>query len=369
MRKKNIILTVIMLLSIMLSGCGTDTQGDKKTEDPLKAILLIPGELGDKSFYDSANNGMKLIEEKFGAKTKVVEMSTDFTKWEPNFLDAIEGDWDLIISGGSATEMMNEIAVQYPDERFINFDASVEGEVENVYSILYGANELSFLAGVCAALVTESDMELANEEPIIGFIGGMDIPGINDFLVGYIEGAQFIDEDIKVIVSYAGSFTDPAKGKELSLIQYKQAADISFNVAGGTGLGVIDAAKEGNKYAIGVDSDQALLFAETDKEKASHIVTSAIKRIDNSILRAVTKYVDGTLEFGTYETLGVTEGGVGLAKNEYYNDLLSDEMKATIENVESKLNEGEITVKSALGMSTEEINEMRNSVKPKNENN
>lgn len=382
MKKRNVVLVIIIVLSMILSGCGTtkndterkhdDTQVNEKNEatteskekDQLEVILLIPGTLGDKSFFDSANNGLKLIEEELGAKTKVVEMGTDYTKWEPNLLDAIDGDWDIIISGNSMTEMINEIAPQYPDERFINFDSFEESAAENVYAILYSANDLSFLAGACAALVSESDMELANDEQIIGFLGGMDIPGINDFLVGYIEGALYINENSKVMVSYAGDFTDPAKGKELSLIQYNSGVDISFNVAGGTGLGLLDAAKEQNAYAIGVDSDQALLFEETDSEKPYHIVTSAIKKIDQALLRAVTQHVDGTLEYGKYERLGVAEDGVGLAKNKYFDELLNPQIKATLEDIESKMISGDIEVRTAFGMSTEEINEIRDSVKP-----
>jgi basic membrane protein A len=234
---------------------------------------------------------------------------------------------------------------------------------ENVYSMFYSTNELSFLSGACAALITNSDMELANEESIVGFLGGMDIPGINDFLVGYIEGAKYINPDIKMFISYAGDFGDPAKGKELSLVQYNSGADVIFNVAGGTGLGIIDAAKEVNKYAIGVDSDQAMLFEDTDKEKASHIVTSAVKYIDKAILRAVEMHVEGTLPYGTHEEMGVKEGGVGLAENNYYNSMLSEENKSKINEIKEKMIAGEITVHSAFGMSTEEIDAIRDSVK------
>lgn len=147
-----------------------------------------------------------------------------------------------------------------------------------MYNMSYSTNEVSFLAGAAAALATQSDMPNANKENIIGFVGGMDIPGINAFLVGYIQGAQYVDPEVKVAVSYAGDFVNPAKGKELSLIQYNSGVDIIFNVAGGTGLGIFDAAKEKTKYAIGVDSDQAMLLKDTDNDKANLIVTSAIKR-------------------------------------------------------------------------------------------
>jgi len=338
-------------------------EANEEISEKLSVILLVPGNLGDKSFFDAANNGINLVSEEIGAATKVVEMGTDSTKWEPNFLDAIDGDYDIIISGNSTTELMDELALEYPDQKFINFDTMTSEHPENVYSMFYSTNELSFLSGACAALITGSDMELANEEQIIGFLGGMDIPGINDFLVGYIEGAKYINPDIQMFISYAGDFGDPAKGKELSLVQYNSGADVIFNVAGGTGLGIIDAAKEVDKYAIGVDSDQAMLFEETDKEKAEHIVTSAVKYIDKAILRAVKMHSEETLPYGTHEEMGVKEGGVGLAENNYYNSMLSEESKAKINEIKDKMIAGEITVNSAFGMTTEEIDQMRDSVK------
>lgn len=366
MKRFKSLLVLVMVFALVLGGCtpaGTE-QGVANEGDQLKVILLIPGTLGDKSFFDSAHNGLKLVEDQLGAKTKVIEMGTDYTKWEPNLLDAIDGDWDIIISGNSMTEMMNELASQYPDEKFINFDSFEANAAENVYGMQYSANELSFMAGAFAALVTQSDLELSNEENLIGFLGGMDIPGINDFLVGYIEGAQYVNEDTKVMVSYAGDFADPAKGKELSIIQYNNGVDISFNVAGGTGLGLLDAAKEENKYAIGVDSDQAMMFEETDPEKAGHIATSAIKKIDQAILRAVKMHMEGTLAYGQVEQLGIAEDGVGLAMNKYFDQIADDRIKSELESIKEKLVSGEISVGTAYGMSSEEINELRETVKP-----
>ncbi|RLD17297.1 MAG: BMP family ABC transporter substrate-binding protein, partial [Caldiserica bacterium] len=196
---------------------------------------------------------------------------------------------------------------------------------------------------------TTSDMPLANPEKIIGFLGGMDIPVINDFKVGYIQGAHYIDPDIKVLVSYAGSFSDPAKGKELVLAQYDQGADISFNVAGETGLGLLDAAKERNKYAIGVDSDQYIMFKDSDPEKAAHIVTSMMKNVDNSLFRGIKLHMEGKLEYGKAEALGIKEGGVGVADNENYKKLVPEEFRKKIKELEEKIVNGEIVVDTVFG--------------------
>jgi basic membrane protein A and related proteins len=329
----------------------------------LNVILLIPGHLGDKSFFDAANRGLARVKSELGATTKVIEIGTDSTKWEPSLLDAIEGRWDIIISGNTMTELMNRTAAKYPDKRFINFDTSIEETPKNVYSMFYSTNDVGFLAGSTAALVTSSKMPLANPDKLVGFVGGMDIPGINDFLVGYIEGARYVDKGVKVFVSYAGSFTDPAKGKELALVQYGAGVDVSYNVAGGTGLGLIDAAKEKNRYAIGVDSDQAMLFADTDPAKAEHIVTSTVKRIDDAILRAVKMHVAGTLPYGKHEVLGVKEGGVGLAKNKYYLAMPAA-IRARLDQIEADVASGKIKVDSAFTMSSEDVKALRDSVKP-----
>lgn len=376
--KKNILALLLLTVMVIVTACGNNSTGNGNTAnsgtnaaggesagDKLKVVLLIPGTLGDKSFFDAANNGLQRVKEELGAETKVVEMGTDKTKWEPTFNDIAAEDWDVVISGGSEiTEMFNMTAEANPDKKFINYDTDIEDAPANMYNMSYSTNEVSFLAGAVAALATQSDMPNANPENVIGFVGGMDIPGINAFLVGYIQGAQYVDPDVKVAVSYAGDFVNPAKGKELSLIQYNSGVDVIFNVAGGTGLGIFDAAKEKTQYAIGVDSDQGMLLKDTDSEKANLIVTSAIKKIDSAILGAVTKLQDGTLEMGKRDVLGFVEDGVGIAENDIYKEVFPADLQAKVEEVKQKLISKEITVDNAMGMETSEVEAIRNAVKP-----
>jgi len=374
--KKNALVICMVALLLLLSACGgkkgtTGETGSAGTgnggeqTNQLKVVLLIPGTLGDKSFFDAANHGLELVKSELGAKTKVIEMGADKTKWEPTFNDISAEDWDIVISGGSEiTEMFNAAAEQHPDKTFINYDTVIEDAPANVYNMSYSTNEVSFLAGAVAALTTKSDMPNANKDNLIGFLGGMDIPGINAFLVGYIEGAKYVDPNIKVAVSYAGDFVNPAKGKELSLIQYNSGVDVIFNVAGGTGLGIFDAAKEKTKYAIGVDSDQAALLKETDPAKANLIITSAIKKIDTSILEAVTQAKEGKLETGKRQVMGFVENGVGIAENDIYTSVFPADLQAKVEEIKKKLENKEIKVSNAMGMETSEIEAIRNSVKP-----
>ena len=379
--KKKMLTLMLLAVMVLVAACGNNKSGNGNgaaatpgtnaegggaaAGDKLKVVLLIPGTLGDKSFFDAANNGLQKVKSELGAETKVVEMGADKTKWEPTFNDIAAEDWDVVISGGSEiTEMFNATAEANPDKKFINYDTDIEEAPANMYNMSYSTNEVSFLAGAAAALATQSDMPNANKDNVIGFLGGMDIPGINAFLVGYIQGAQYVDPEVKVAVSYAGDFVNPAKGKELSLIQYNSGVDIIFNVAGGTGLGIFDAAKEKNKYAIGVDSDQAMLLKDTDSAKANLIVTSAIKKIDSAILGAVKKLQDGTLEMGKRDVLGFVEDGVGIAENEIYKAAFPADLQTKIEEVKQKLINKEIKVDNAMGMETSEVEAIRNAVKP-----
>ncbi len=319
----------------------------------LKVVLYINGTLGDKSFFDSAARGVQKAAKELPITAKVIEGTYDSSRWEPDIAQLSEGDWDVIIAGTwELQEAVEKYAPQYPKKKFITYDNSVsyeKGGLGNVYSILYKQNEGSFLAGALAAMVTESRMPLVNKQKIIGFLGGMDIPVINDFKVGYVQGAKYIDPSIQVLVSYVGSWQDAAKGKELALAQYDQGADIAFNVAGQAGLGLLDAAKDKQKYAIGVDSDQYLMVKDSDPVKASFIVTSVQKNVDNSLYRAIKGTLDGTIKYGAAEALGFKEGGISLSENENYVKLVPADMRARIAAIQKKLVSGAIKVDTAFG--------------------
>ncbi|MDA3812108.1 MAG: BMP family ABC transporter substrate-binding protein [Spirochaetaceae bacterium] len=371
MKKTRIIYLVVsvLMMSVLLSGCQKSESQSTET-DTLKIVLILNGTLGDKSFFDSADNGMKLIKKKYGDKVnvKTIEMSYDNTKWEPTLLDVSEADWDIIVCGTwEFVELLQLYAPDYPDKKYIIFDSGVDysvADLSNVYSIEYKQNEASFVAGALAARVTTSDMPRANKEKVIGFLGGIDIPVINDFLIGYIEGAQYIEPSIKVAVSYIGSFDDSAKGKEMSLAQYSLGADIGYNVAGQAGLGQLDAAKDVKRYAIGVDSDQAEIFITSDPVKAKLITTSVLKRVDNSLLRAIDLHFAGKAPYGSTDVLGFEEESVGFAENDIYKEIVPSAIREEMKIIENKIISGEIIVSSALGMSTEDLNTIRNSVKP-----
>ncbi|WP_125154611.1 BMP family ABC transporter substrate-binding protein [Clostridium rectalis] len=364
-----LVLSCVMLLSLTLTGCGSKESAEGNASDKeLKVVLVLNGNLGDKSFFDSSSEGMKLIEKELGAKTKVIELGYDDTKWEPALADVSEEDWDIIVCGTwQMKEPLEKVAAQHKDKKYIFFDSSVDydkGDFSNVYSILYKQNEGSFLAGALAAKITSSNLPLANKEKVIGFVGGAENQVVNDFLVGYINGAKYVDPEIKVATSYIGDFKNSAKGKELALAQYNQKADVIFPVASQAGLGALDAAKIQNKYAIGVDSDQAMLFKSSDSAKAQLIATSVLKRVDNSLVRAIKLEKEGALKWGKAEELGIKEEAIGIAENEYYEKLIPEDMKKVIKDLSKKIVSGEIKVDSAFGMETSKLSQLRNSVKP-----
>ena len=341
------ILTLALALAMIVCAFAGAAMAEGET---LKVICLLNGTLGDKSFFDSAAAGIALINENVeNVEATYVEMGYDSSVWATTLADVSEGDYDIIIVGTyQLQDALQEIAPQYPDNKYIIFDSNVDysaGDCENVYSISFKQNEASYLAGALAAMLAEQE-----GKGIISAVGAMEIPVINDFIVGYIQGATDYNPDIKVITSYVGNFNDTAIAKELTEIQINSGSCVCFNVASQAGLGMIEAAAEGGVYAIGVDADQAeALAADGKTDFADHIVSSVMKNIDQVLLLSVQRHVEGTLPYGTEEALGMTEKAVGLAdSNDYYAGMTTEEMRANIAALTEKINSGEIAVVSAF---------------------
>ncbi len=351
MKKLRLALAALLVFLLAFTAVAQD--------EPLRIVSVINGTLGDKSFFDSAQRGMDAVADEYDIEIDTVELGIDPANWEPGLLDVMDDtdSYDILIAGTfQMIDFMAANAHNYPDKYFMfydapmpyeNMDVCVEG-CANVYSMTYAQNQGSFLAGVYAGAVTVSMMDGTNDAPIIGAVGGQQIPVIDDFIVGYEQGACLVNPESQSIVQYAGSWNDPARGKEITLAMYEQGADIVFQVAGGTGVGVFEAAQEQGHYAIGVDSDQATIVAETDPDQAERILTSMMKNVDNSIFRAVTLHLEGELPYGESESLGIPEGGVGLAKNEFYDMATSDDIKAMVEAAEAAVVNGDIEVQTVF---------------------
>ena len=367
-RVLSLILAVVMVLS--LAACAQEPKATPG--ETYKAALLLNGTLGDKSFFDSANEGLEKLRDELGKDVfdfKVEQMgatAADEPRWAPTLLDYCETkEYDVIIIGTwQMIEALEAAAKEFPDQKFMFFDetyAFANGE-KNVYNVLYKQNEVSFLIGAAAALMT-TDERLPMVDPktkTIGFLGGMENPIINDFLLGYIQGAKHVLPDVKVAIGYVGNFYDSAAGKDIALVQYQSGGvDVGYNVAGAAGLGQIEAAEVAKRYAFGVDSDQAALLPD----QAEFIPTSALKNVGNSLMRAIKLDLEGKLGYGSAESLGFAEGGVNLVKDAHYEEMLPEDIRTKIDELEKDIIDGKIVVDTALGKSQEEVEAIKATVK------
>lgn len=348
-------------------GTGA-ASGEKTSDKPLKAVYLVNGNLGDKGFYDSAASGLYRMRDELGADIKVVEMGRDETSYEGHFTDVSEQDWDVIIAGTwSVKEVAQNTAAQYPDKKYIFFDSDVDRTIVadgNMMGITYNSNQGSFLAGVLAAQMLDSgDAKIDASKRTLGFIGSMDVANINDFLVGYLEGVKYVDPSIKVIPSYVGSFEDVPKCLEMTTQLYIQGAQIVYAPASQSILGAATAANNVDKYLIACDQDLYTQLKDTNPEIAKNILTSTLKNVGDSLVTAVKGLMDNSMTCDETYALGLDSGAVGLAQNDNFNTIVPEDIKKNLDVVKDKIIKGDITVGSAMKMTTEEVAALRDSMK------
>ena len=337
----------------------------EEEEEGLKAVFLVPGTIDD-PINKSVYYGMVNFQEQYGATIQFVEMGEDSEGWDSYFTTALQEDWDVVLTFSNiGSELIYAKAEEYPDDKIIIFQEFGEHIPPNVFKVRYSLQEASFLAGALAALVTSSDMELANDDEVIGFIGGMSFPMINfNYLAAYIEGAKYVNENIKVLVSYTDDFGNQEIGATKAAEQYANGADIIFQAAGGAGYGVLNEALNSNRYAIGVDIDQAMQMEKSNPDVANHILTSVIRDNENAAFWVLEAHANNTLNYGSSNpSLGLEQGGVALSMNSYY-DKMPDDIRSQIENIMAKVMSGEITINANMDMSQEDFDTLVQSVSP-----
>lgn len=351
--KRTIFVAIVLGLVLTL---GAQAQGAKK----LKVTHIVRTNLGDKSFNDSAWSGVQRAGRELGLDVKVIEIGGDQTKYEPTFLDASESDADVVIvNSGAMSEVAEKYVGQFPKKKYIFFDMqpTFRNGYPNVLALSFKQNESSYLAGALAGLMTKTKN--------IGFVGGVENIIINDFMVGYINGALYANPSIKIQTALIGSFSDAAKGKELGLVQIQNGADFVHSVAGGAGLGVIDAvAEKKGVWSLGVDSDQAMVLKEKSPQKAEVIITSALKDVGAALYEGLKQIQSGSAKFGTVVRMGVKEGVNGYADNEYFQKNTTPAVKAKLKEIKDKIISGAIVVPSAFDMSQDQIVALKAKVKP-----
>ena len=289
------LLMVMVLIGLVASACGG---GGSSDDGSFKAAIVTDtAGLGDQSFNDSANRGLEQAKADLSIETQVYETSQP-SDYEPSLAQAPGQGSDITFAiGFLMTDALTNVAPQNTSTKYGIIDSVVEGD--NVASLVFKEEEGSFLVGVVAGLMTQSDK--------IGFIGGLEVPLIKKFEVGFQAGVMTVNPDAEVLITYAGDFNDPGKGKEIALSQYAEGADVIYHASGGTGLGLFQAAQEKGSgfWAIGVDSDQYNLAPD-------NILTSMMKRVDVAVFETIKATKEGNFKPGV-TVFGLKEGGVGLA--------------------------------------------------------
>jgi basic membrane protein A len=307
--------------------------------EKFSAVYVMSDNLGDKGFNDSAAAGFRRAE-KEGVRIKLLQASpSDPQLWRQN-LEATSdsGTWSVIFTGPGMHDNLAAVAPKHPKQNYVYFDDELK--LPNVLSVKYAQNEGSYLAGALAGAVTtdKASFPLAGGTKKVGLVAGMDLPVIEDFIVGFKQGVATIDPTIEVQVAFIGNFNDAQKAYELTHNMLNGGVDVVYNVAGPAGLGILKAAADANKYAIGVDSDQNGLYPK-------NVIASMLKQIGNSIYDTTKQIEEGKAPMGTLEIYGLKNDGVGLV----YNDaLVPAAVKAKVDAAKAKVLAGEIKVDSAF---------------------
>ncbi len=325
---------VLLSITALLVGIAPSVLATSR----LRVALVIAGELGDKSFYDSSYQGLLRAEHDLGVYGKVLPCKTDPANYMPQMIAASSNFNLVIVVGYELIDTLTQIAPEFPKVDYVYMDDVVKAG--QVTSIVFKQNESSFMAGALAAMITErKKFPMINDQKVVGFIGGEDYSVIRDFLTGYTQGAHYIDPKVKVLTGFVGGWDDPATAKEIALDQFHHGADVIFQVAGGSGLGVIDAAKQSKFWAIGVDSPQGYLAP-------NNILTSAVKNVGNALYDMVKEKLNGTYKRSTVYTYGISNNGVGLSySSEMLKNVPADVFRKLIQ-LRTDIITGKIKVKS-----------------------
>lgn len=343
-KKKFIAMMMVTVMAFSMTACGSGNSTEKNnnttpsaesqdttSKSEFKASMITDtGGVNDQSFNQSAWEGLKMLQEKTGAQVSYLE-STQESDYASNLDKQVDEGSDLIWGVGFAlAEAVEQAAEVNDDVNFAIVDNAYEEVPANVTCAIFNAQDPSFLVGYVAGLTTKTDK--------VGFIGGISSEIIDQFEYGYRAGVQYAAEElgkeIEVVVQYADSFTDSAKGKAIGTTMYTNGCDIVFHAAAGVGIGLIEAAVEQGKFAIGVDSDQAYLAPE-------NVLTSALKRVDVAVAEISEKLANGEEIGGQTFTYGLADGGVGIPEE---NPNMDAEVYTKTIALQEKVAAGEIVV-------------------------
>ena len=292
------------------------------------ALIFDLGGKFDKSFNEAAFNGAQRWAEETGSEFREIELQSEAQREQALRRFAESGANPIVMTGFAFGDALGQVASDYPETDFVIIDMVVDEP--NVRSVVFNEHEGSYLVGMMAAQASESG--------IVGFIGGMDIPLIRKFACGYAQGVKAVDPDAEVIANMTGTtpaaWNDPVKGSELTKAQIAQGADVVYAAAGGTGVGVLQTAADEGILSIGVDSNQNHMHP-------GKVLTSMLKRVDNAVYQAMS---DGPGMEKGFNVMGVANEGVGVAMDDNNKDLVSDDMKASVDDAAARIASGDLKV-------------------------
>lgn len=338
---KKRVLSLFVLLMMPLAACGGPANND---EIKVGVVYTIAG-LGGASFNDVIHEGALRAKEELGVKYEYVEPKT--LADEEIVLDemARSGEYALLICVGSEQKSAVEtVSTKFTNQKFAYIDAAVNAP--NVVNYENKEQEGSFLIGSLAALAEKEKISTMFNETYkkFGFIGGVNNPIINRFLSGFIAGARHVDNEYTVDYNYVGGFADTATAKAQATTMFNNGVDLIFHAAGGSGIGVFNAAKELGFVAVGVNTNQ-------NRIEPDNIIASMLKRVDNAAYHAIESVVKGTYEAGTV-VLSLADGGVDYT-NEGSNIKLTATIQAELDKIKADIIAGKITVPSTIEAANE----------------
>jgi basic membrane protein A len=300
------------------------------------ALIFDLGGKFDKSFNEAAFNGATRWAEETGGTFKEIEMQSEAQREQALRRLAESGANPVVMTGFAFGDVLSKVAPDFPETKFAIIDMVVDQP--NVKSVVFTEHEGSYLVGMMAAM--------ASKTGTVGFVGGMDIPLIRRFGCGYAQGVKAVNPDATVIINFTGTdpsaWNNPVKGGEIAKAQKASGADVIYAAAGGTGIGVLQAAKDEGILSIGVDSNQNHL-------QPGSVLTSMLKRVDNAVYNA---FKEGENLTPGINVLDLKAEGVGYAMDENNAALVSEEMKAAVDAAAAKIISGELAVHDYMSDST-----------------
>jgi basic membrane protein A and related proteins len=335
-----LVMALLAALALGAAACGDDDDddggggggggGEEQTAESIKAgVVTDIGGLNDRSFNALANKGIKQAESELGVETRVL-ISNSNGDYVPNLTTLAQQQFDLIIPVGFLmADAVNTVATQLPDANFaiVDFPAGeLKDKPQNVQGLLFRENEAGYLAGYLAGLWAKD-----NNADAVSTVGGQKIPPVDAYIAGFQAGAKKAFPQVETLNGYSQDFVDQAKCKEIALDQIQKGSQVVFQVAGGCGLGALDAAAEEGVQGIGVDADQSYL--------GDHILTSAIKKVDQAVFQAVKRAQGGNFKGGTDVIATVENGGVGIGKISAEGEQYADQ----VQEIQDQIASGEIT--------------------------